>query len=190
MTGSSGKNYARIFVAFPIPSLKSEELKVIQWQNNSLTGIRWTPFQNLHVTIFFLGEVLEETISSINDAIHAATNKTKPFELEFEKITPAGKLKHGGMIWTQFYKNDFYFNLSTGIYHAVKSFLLTEPVLKDPIPHITLARFRKEVDFNEINLSFENSFTLSEINFCELWRTIQTKEGVRYKCLERFEFGK
>jgi 2'-5' RNA ligase len=144
----------------------------------------------LHITIFFLGEVLEENIPPISDSISSVTNNTKSFQLEFEKIKLAGKLKHGGMIWAQFYKNDFYFNLSTGIYHAVKSFLLTQPVLKDPVPHITLARFRKEADFNQINLSFENSFTLPEINFCELWKTIQTKEGVQYKSLERFEFGK
>ncbi len=186
---SSEKNYARIFVAFPIFPLKAEELKAIQQQNSpSLANeIRWTPLRNLHVTIFFLGEVLQENIPSISKAISTVTSQTKPFTIEFEKVQLAGKLKHGGMIWARFHKNDSYFNLSSGIYHAVKNFLLTQPVFKDPVPHITLARFRKETDFNKINLSFEDNFMLPEINFCELWKTIQSKEGVWYESLERFD---
>src|SRR5436190_4874871 len=108
MFNSPRKNYARIFVAFPVTSVIAEELKIIRVQNNLLTGIRWTPSQNLHLTIFFLGEVPEENVSSISVVISAALIKTKPFSIEFDRITLAGKPKHGGMIWARFHKNDFY----------------------------------------------------------------------------------
>ena len=190
MDSSSEKNYARIFVAFPVPFSNAEELKIIHQQNSFLDGIRWTPSQNLHVTIFFLGEVVEANISPIINAISAVTNKAKPFTIQFEKIKLAGKLKRGGMIWAQFYKNDSYFNLSKNIYHGVEPYLIIQPVFKDPIPHVTLARFKGETDSAKINLSFQDTFTLPEINYCELWRTIQTKEGVVYKSLGRFDFEK
>ena len=185
----SEKNSARVFVAFPVPDLNAEELKVIRQQNILLNGIRWTPSQNLHVTIFFLGEVLEEHISSINNEVSNVVQKTFPFLIEFEKIKLAGKRRQGGMIWAQFYKNDSYSDLSKVIYQSVKRFLTTEPVFKDPIPHITIARLKKESEFEKINLSLKNKFSLPEINFCELWKTIQTKDGVVYKSLNRFVFG-
>jgi 2'-5' RNA ligase len=190
MTNPAEKNYARIFVSFPVPSLQAEALEIIRQQNSLATGIRWTQIQNLHVTIFFLGEVLEENLPAINRAISFVTVETLPFNLTFEKITFAGKLKHGGMIWARFLKSNSYASLSGNIYHAVREFLLTQPVFKDPIPHITLARFKRETDLTKINLTMGFALELPSINYCELWKTIQTKEGVLYKSLGRFDFRK
>lgn len=181
------QNFARVFVAFPVPSILTEELKSIREQNNSLKGIRWTPLPNLHVTLFFLGEVSEKNLTPINLALSKVIECTPCFKIEFEKITLAGKKKQGGMIWARFYKNDFYATLSTNLHHAVHSFLIVQPVLKDPVPHITLARFRRETEIDQINLFFENNFSLPEINCCELWKSVQTKKGVVYKSLRRFE---
>jgi len=190
MPGSSKQNVARLFVAFPVPDIQREELKLIQQQNSSLTGIRWTPLPNLHLTIFFLGEVLEENIPQINDVISKVVEQTHPFIVQFEKIVLAGKMKHGGMIWARFFKNNFYTAISMDIYDAVKEYLIVQPMIKDPIPHITLARFKREAETEKINLSFEYNFSIPGINFCELWKSVQTKEGVIYKSLQRFELNK
>ena len=179
-----------MFVAVPVPHLRAEELKIIQLQNNSLDGIRWTPPSNLHVTLFFLGEVLEENISSINDSIKKVIENTSPFEIEFEKILLKGKKKNSSMIWVQFFRSDSYASVSNAIYNSVKDFLIAQPVLKEPVPHITLARLKRDAPVDAINLAFEKKFLLPEINSCELWKTVHTNEGVVYKSLERFDFKK
>lgn len=184
------KNVARIFVAIPVPYLQAEEFKIIQQQNLSLSNIRWTPLANLHVTIFFLGEVLEENIFSINNAIKKVIENTSPFRIDFEKIMLKGQKKNNGMIWAKFFRNDSYASLSNAIYNAVKEFLIVQPVFKEPVPHITLARIKNMTGIDAINLSFKENFSLLEINSCELWKTVHTKDGVVYECLEQFDFRK
>lgn len=187
-TDSASKNLVKVFVAFPVPSIHAEELKIIQQRNAVLNGIHWTPLPNLHVTLFFLGEVFEESIPDINIALLNVTEYAESFNLKFEKIVLTGKKKYRGMIWVRFFKKDSFTNLSMNLHQAVKSFLINQPVLKDSIPHITLARIKKDAEIEKIDLSFANKFSLPEIKFCELWKSIQTKEGVIYKPLERFEF--
>ena len=177
-------------MAFPVPLTQAHALDTIREQNSSLQGIRWTPLQNLHVTLFFLGEVEEENIPAISQSISKVTEQTLSFNIEFEKIILVERKKNAGMIWARFLKNEFFTTLSMSLHHTVKSFLVVNQVMKDFIPHITIARLKREAENEKINLSFDDKFSLPEINFCELWKTIQTKEGVVYKSLERFKLRK
>ena len=180
-------NFARVFVAFPIPSDQVNKIHSIQQQNASLEQIRWTPLRNLHITLFFLGEVQRETLDDISSAISNVIMHSRSLKLEFEKVTIEGKNKKGGMIWVRFFKNDLFTTLHQNLYHAVASYIEVQSVVKYPIPHITIGRFRKEAAFDKINLSFEKTFSIPDIDACELWQTIQTKEGVIYKSLVRFD---
>jgi 2'-5' RNA ligase len=182
------KNYVRVFVAVPVQPAQAEELKQIQLQNNSLRGIRWTPLSNLHITVFFLGEVQEENISSISKKIKVIAHTTSPFNIQFEKITTEGKIKRSGMIWARFYKNKDFSLLANTVSESVKSFLAPRSAIADPVPHITLARLKVKAEYEKINLFFKENFSIPEITFCELWQTIHTKDGVLYKSLERFDF--
>ena len=181
-------NFARVFVAFPIPSDQVNKIHSIQQQNASLEQIRWTPLRNLHITLFFLGEVQRETLDDISSAISNVIMHSRSLKLEFEKVTIEGKNKKGGMIWVRFFKNDLFTTLHQNLYHAVASYMGVQSILKDPIPHITIGKFRKETKDDKINLSFDTNFSIPEIDFCELWQTVQTKAGVFYKNLQRFEF--
>ena len=182
------KKLVRVFAAFPVSSVQAEKIKTIQLHNDSLKQIRWTPLLNLHVTLFFLGEVRKESLEQISNALSKAIKHTAAFRIEFEKVTVERKTKKGAMIWLHFFKNEFFTVLNKNLFLSVASYLRIIPVLKNPIPHITIARFRKEVEVDKINLSFDQDFSIPEINFCELWQTVHTKEGVAYKSLDRFDF--
>lgn len=181
-------NFARVFVAFPILSDQVNKIHSIQQQNASLEQIRWTPLRNLHITLFFLGEVPSESLDRIRAAISNVIVHSHSLKLEFEKATMEGKNKKGGMIWIRFFKNDLFTTLHQNLYHAVKSYLGVQSALKDTIPHITIARFRKETEIDKLNLLIDTNFSIPEINSCELWQTVQTKAGVFYKNLQLFEF--
>lgn len=181
-------NLVRVFVSFPVSSVQAEKIKSIQLHNDSLKQIRWTPLPNLHVTIYFLGEVRKESLEQISNALSKAIKHTEAFRIEFEKITIEGKTNKQGMIWARFFKNNSFTNLNNNLYQAVESYLRIQSVLKDPIPHITIARFRKEAEIDTLDASFDATFSMPEINSCELWQTVHTKEGVAYKSLDRFDF--
>jgi 2'-5' RNA ligase len=188
MISADSKKLSRVFVAFPMQASEAEKLKLIQQQNSSLSNIRWTPGANLHLTVFFIGEILNEHIDPAIKSISEVARGNSPFEIGFEKITWAGKKMPHGMIWAQFFKNDFYSRLSSDLHQALKEFLTVHPVFKDPIPHVTLARMNKAADINKINLHFEENFSIPQISYCELWKTMHTPEGVRYDSLKRFDF--
>ena len=189
MIVSPETNFARVFIAFPVVSSPAEKIQSIHKQNFSLDHIRWTPMRNLHITLFFLGEVHNETLDDISSAISNVIMHSRSLNLEFEKVTIEGKNNKGGMIWVRFFKNVLFTALHQNLYHAVESYLGVQSVVTDPIPHITIARFRKEAAIDKINLSFEKTFSIHGIDACELWQTIQTKEGVLYKSLEQFDFS-
>jgi 2'-5' RNA ligase len=182
------ENHIRLFVAIPVPALMDETLKSLQHQNSSLNGIRWTPIPNLHITIFFLGEISELNCSFVKQAVSKVIENSSPFHLDFEKITLTGKNKYGRMIWAQFRKHNSFASLSNGIFEAVEPYLILRRFIHDPVPHITLARMKTEPV--SLNLNSEKLISLPEVNSCELWKTVHGKYGVVYDSLEQFRFGK
>jgi len=188
MPDSSSGKLVRVFIAYPLPLLFAESLRTVQQQNQSLNGFRWTPSENLHVTIFFIGEIQKEKIPAVTEAVSQVAKDCKTFHLEFDAITVEGKRKNG-MIWARFKKNPDYADLSVNVYAAVKSLLMREPNIKDPIPHITLARWKPGAEIENLNLSVEGKLSDLDVNVCELWQTVQGKEGVSYDRLARFGIG-
>jgi len=180
----------RIFVAIPIPEEISSELFQISMRNKEFKNIRWTPQENYHITLFFLGEVNENNLEKIREKIKGAVQIFSPLEIQFDKITFAGHQKKPSMVWAQFKKTDAFQSSSEKIYEAVKEFLLVVPAFKKSIPHITLARLKRGVEFSKLNLNFEDEIFVPPIINCELWHTTQTQNGVLYKSLEKFDFAK
>ena len=178
----------RIFVTFPISNPLSESLIEISKSNSHLEKTRWTPKENLHITLFFIGEVRESTLEMILSNLQKVFSNQNTFSLEFDSIIFKGR-KHPSMLWAMFKKNNLFSELSQRIYESVKEFMTITPSHADPIPHCTLARLKPGSEIS----SFDNSINLSQskiiINTAELWQTIQTKEGVRYKSLRIFSMN-
>lgn len=177
------KNLIRIFTAFPAPAKLLEAYSEFIRVYSELQGIRWTPSDNLHVTLFFIGEVEEENLPAIQEALNPLFSKWESFEIEFEKTSFRGKQNSPGMIWAQFVKSEKFKNASERIHVAVAEYMTITHVHTDPIPHITLARIKRGADFSGINLSDFNYKDRLVIDHAELWMTVQSKAGVTYKRL-------
>ena len=67
----------RLFVGLALPDeIKDELAAVIERMRTVAPGAKWVPRDNLHLTFSFLGEVPEEKVPVIRDAVREATART------------------------------------------------------------------------------------------------------------------
>lgn len=182
-------NMIRIFTAYPIRNEIAESFILLSQKNSHIKKIRWTPLENLHITLFFIGEVEEHNLDKIKLALKDVLSGQQPFSLEFEEIELRGR-KHPSMIWGKFGKSESFSILSEKIYRSVREFMTIEVAHKDPVPHCTLARMKTHVDLEALDKSITLPISTLNIDRIELWQTEQTKEGVKYKSLEEFSLQK
>lgn len=163
----------------------AESFLRLSQKNPDIKNIRWTPKENLHITLFFIGEIEEKNLSDVKVNLENIFIDQKTFSLEFESVILKGK-KHPSMIWVGFRKNEFFRELSEKIHQSIKDFMTVKSVHHDPIPHCTLARLKPGADISSMNRMINLQQPVLKINTAELWQTEQTKDGVRYVCLQKF----
>lgn len=58
-----------------------EQLKTNDWSEH----VRWTPLENLHLTVRFLGDVTDELLTQLNESIRPQLEKMPPFSIMFKE---------------------------------------------------------------------------------------------------------
>ncbi|OGY48955.1 MAG: 2'-5' RNA ligase [Candidatus Buchananbacteria bacterium RIFCSPHIGHO2_02_FULL_40_13] len=174
----------RLFIALPLPLKQIEKLadyfKSLDWAK-----AKWTKPENLHLTIYFLGEVRVEDLESLKTKIQETLVEIKPFVLEFDQIKFGPSGQKPTMLWAVFKDNREDFNFRQKIFLAVKEFL-TSANNRPPklIPHMTLAKF-KDGDYNKKiqPLDLENLRVFK----CQLIESQLTKSGSVYTILAEYD---
>ncbi len=125
----------RLFTAIEIPESVRTRLSFLQ---GGVPGARWSPAENLHLTLRFIGEVDEATANDIDDmlsGLHAPS-----FEL-----TLKGAGEFGGRdphaLWIGVAPNEVLMRLAAKIESALQRMGLPAETRKYA-PHVTLARLR------------------------------------------------
>ncbi len=126
----------RLFVAIELPGAVRERLADL---GQGVPGARWTPAENLHLTLRFIGEVEEE----IGDDIDAALDSVRApgFDLAFERVDAFGSKERARSIWAGIAPNPALDRLQGRIESALVRAGLP-PEGRKFVPHVTLARLR------------------------------------------------
>ena len=169
----------RLFIAMPVPAAYYRLLGALQQYYRDYTGIRWVPENNLHVTVFFIGNIASSNIPEIAIVMRDCLTNVSPFTLKFKSVILKGSGKHPGMVWAMFDKNDNFTALANALDHKLRPLGATPARFPEPVPHITLARIRNmEIpgipDVMGENIPFRGF---------ELWSSHSTPEGVRYESI-------
>lgn len=82
----------RLFVALPLPEPVRRQLADIAW---GLAGVRWTPIDNYHLTLRFLGDIDGRTMADIDAAL--AGIRAPAFRLQLRGV---GHFSSGARIRT------------------------------------------------------------------------------------------
>lgn len=168
----------RLFVGASVEEAFSHEL------HQELIPIRidksWRDVEmvNWHITTCFIGDFQGE-VEVICDKIANICKETKPFELNFNKITTVSQ-NQPRMIWHRGKRQKDFTELCTSLNRS----LLNKKPDHNPTPHITVARSKKSMTQGIYQMDFEKSLEVKEIH---LWKSFLNKnKGVNYKVLETF----
>ncbi len=126
----------RLFVAIEIPDRVKEELAAIR---EELPGARWVRTDQMHLTLRFIGEVDDQTLSSVKEALSAVHGS--PFQMAVTGIGHFPPSRLPRVLWVGLQAENDLFALQQEVEHAVQH--AGVPGDSRPFaPHITIARLK------------------------------------------------
>lgn len=176
-------NTTRLFIAAALP----EELKQFlaeqasQYQDEA---IRPVPEANLHLTLYFIGNVPSEQLTSIKQVTEHIARQFGPFELQLEGIEPGPKPRSPRLIWARFGYSEPFEQLSLSLTLALSP---TPPNDRKSVPHVTLARFRKDRPApRHLQVITPEQPTSLQVKEIAVWHSELASPHPRYSILESY----
>ena len=149
-------------------------------------SIRWIKKENIHLTLKFLGEVPDEAMQSIGDALKAACSAHTPFDARLGGLGAFPSPRRARVIWAGVDQGS---PEISALAASVESAL--EPIGfrregRAFVPHATLGRTKGRpaaIDLPETSIPEAPVFRVAG---AELTKSTLTPEGSRYETLETF----
>jgi RNA 2',3'-cyclic 3'-phosphodiesterase len=176
----------RLFVGLELPASCRGALSAIK--NPQLTGLRWLPEEQFHLTLSFLGQV--ET--SAEDQLRKALGKVRiaPFFLPLRGTGLFDTGRRASVIWVGVGQgHPHLFALHRRIQDAILAAGL-EPSLQAFHPHVTIGRangISREALKPLIRLHAETEFGLIRVTSFALFSSVLTAEGAIHKVEIRWD---
>jgi 2'-5' RNA ligase len=133
----------RLFAAIPIPAPASDRIAALLAEVRGLRWpVRWVPETGLHLTLKFYGEVADDRVDVIAEAVEFAVRGTGALPLALEGVGAFPSFERAGVVWV-------------GVAPAPGLELLQDRIERgsDPLgfapegvpfrPHVTLGRVRE-----------------------------------------------
>jgi RNA 2',3'-cyclic 3'-phosphodiesterase len=154
----------KLFIGISIPESAGVEIQKLL---GKISGLRMTKPEKYHITCYYIGFVEPFKLSQIINETEQIIAKHKTFRIKTEKIDfSIGK--NPNMIWCYAQKNEQFVALIRNLGKDISSEI---PYRYHPIPHITLARFKKNFKYiaSEIRLpkEIQLSFPVTHIHLWE-----------------------
>jgi RNA 2',3'-cyclic 3'-phosphodiesterase len=179
----------RLFVAIDLPVSVKQQLSSL---STRIDGVRWTETTNLHLTLRFIGDVPQHTVSAIQAALLSV--QSPPFSLQVSGVGtfPGNPRKPPRIIWAGLSSQP---PALTSLYETIEAnirVLGLPPDDKPYTPHITLARVKSSDNhtataihqFIERNAGFHSeAFIPSEFHLME---SQLAPSGPKYVSLARY----
>ena len=167
----------RLFIGLPIPARLAQALARHARATN-LANVRWTPPENIHLTLVFLGEVAEDRLPTVLHELDELD--AEPLQI---RLTHLDTFARAGVLFAEVDPAPKLLQLQAQVATRMTccGFAL-EP--RPYHPHITLARLRQPGKLNGKHLTLppalQRSFAVDEVN---LYRSRTTRGGPHYEVL-------
>ncbi len=174
----------RLFVAIELPDQVRAKLAGLRTE---LSGARWIPAEQLHLTLAFLGEVPAAMLEPLCSAL--ARVQQAPFELSFDRLGCFPSHHNPRVLWIGFEQQPALLQLAEQINRAVTSCGL--PLEERPFnAHITLARLKQPAPGAVARfLATPQNGELPHLSVREfvLFQSLLAPQGVFHKPLQQFD---
>ncbi|HRZ95769.1 MAG TPA: RNA 2',3'-cyclic phosphodiesterase [Candidatus Moranbacteria bacterium] len=129
----------KIFISINIPNKAKKRLvsAVEKWQD---LPVKWTKESNLHITLFFLGYIDDESAAEVCSKVREIAENEDIFDLNMEKIELAPSADDPQMIWLIGEPSEELRKIHEKVEKALGMFKAERKIFR---PHITLGRLRK-----------------------------------------------
>jgi 2'-5' RNA ligase len=182
----------RAFIAIDIDDVVRQRLVDAQREFASIGQLKLVEAENIHVTMKFLGEVSEEMLPKIVDALKKGVSGKKEFDFIVSGIGVFPNPSYVRVIWAGVKEGgEEIMTIQKNIDEGLQKLGFARE--KDFVPHLTLARV-KRVGQKERLLSLLRDMSGVEFGKChaacvELRQSTLTPKGPIYTTLERINLG-
>lgn len=169
----------RCFISINIPENIKQKIKEIQDKLPEFKGKK-TEFENLHLTLKFLGEISEEKLEKVKERLKEINFKS--FEVEIDQIGVFAE-NFVRIIWLHVSNTD---KLQREVDESLKDLFKKE---KRFMGHLTIARVKEIQDKKKFIFDLRK-IKFDKINFTigcfDLKESVLTEKGPIYKTLEKY----
>lgn len=183
-------NVLRLFIAVPIPQGMKESLKVLQasWKAKA-QGVRWVKPEGLHITLKFLGNVHEEKLEGIKEAMRKALSGFTPFEVRVKGTGAFPSTKNPRVLWVGVKDEE---GKLKGVFNALEKALQKWGFPREDrpfSPHLTLGRVKGKGDFSFLEEGSDLDFGPLLVEEVILFKSDLKPEGAEYTPLYAVPLG-
>lgn len=176
----------RAFIAANLAPMVIEEIAKVQSTLRTAKGdIRWARVEGWHLTLKFLGDIAQDQVSPILEALYKALHTQPPVRMRVQGLGAFPNLKRPRVVWAGL-SGDGLAVLSEKIETAVMS-LDFPPENREFTPHLTLGRVRSlhgwEQVLEMVKVHEHTHFGESEIDHVILYQSELRPDGAVYRPL-------
>ena len=188
--GAGAKSvHKRLFIALPLPAPAKAELNsLVHALKRSAAGVRWVRPEHVHVTLKFLGDVLEDRIDPIIKAL-APISEHSSFWFNLATVGAFPDRESPRVIWTGIEKGCNEVVSLAGVVESSMEGVGFPREQRPYSPHITIGRVKEPGDFSALWQQVSATpFESNQIDAHEvlLIHSTLTKTGPIYTELESF----
>lgn len=133
----------RSFIAIPLsPQVGKQAKTLIRDLRQDRDGIQWVPTDNLHLTLKFLGDVVDREVPQVCRAIRSVCSTTEPFEVELAGTGGFPSIDRPRVLWAGIVAGGEPLIDLVARLEIELAKLGFKPEPRDYRPHLTLGRVR------------------------------------------------
>ena len=179
----------RLFIAIKLPNQIKDQ--IIDFQNTmrevsrgesatcSFTnGIKWVGYENLHLTLKFLGTVDEEQVAEVTHKISSAIHSIKPFHISLSTFGGFPDLRRPKVLWIGIKEGRQILIEIMNRLDKELSVMGFEIENRNPVPHLTIGRVKKVPPIKCKEQDFESPTFLADAVY--LIKSDLTSQGPTY----------
>jgi len=184
----------RTFVAIKIPVAK-QKMEIINKIRGSLKNekIKWVESWNLHITLFFLGDTLDDVIQPLAEKLEKQLNQVKYFKLRLKGLGVFQSVRNPKVIWIGINKSPELQMLKNEIDTIMVDFGFKAEE-REFKAHLTLGRVKwidsKPLIKKLIEENAETDFGEVAIDQVIFYESRLTPQGPVYKSLKQIDLKK
>lgn len=186
----------RLFIALALPDATAHALRHAQHDLASLLAAdaspRWSTRDNLHLTLKFLGQVPDARLASVCDALAGIAAKSHVLHVELFGLGAFGGAQPRSLYADVGEGKADVLVLMAAVDRAMSA-LGFVPEQASRVPHVTLARLRKDASAGILGpwLTRQKPMAYGPLDGSAivLFDSVSDKDGVRYMPLSRWPLG-